>query len=196
MARDPKDWSDLGAASGSGEDWSDLGASAGPKLPDNYPRASAAKRSARERFDDNFEQGRQQSLAGATGDAFASNLPAGAGDYARDRLKDENARYAAASDADPWYKADGGLLGKAEAGAATLGGLLAGGMTSPEALVGPGKTVLGRILGNAAVNAGLDVPVDEPLRPDLVIEYIPGLGPDAELGRLMDAFGKLYPAVG
>lgn len=44
--------------------------------------------------------------------------------------------------------------------------------------------------------AGLDVPVDEPLRPDLVIEYLPGLGPDAELGRLMDAFGKRYPAVG
>ena len=39
--------------------------------------------------------------------------------------------------------------------------------------------------------AGIDVPIDEPLHPDLVIEYTPGRGPDTELERLMDAFGKL-----
>ena len=39
--------------------------------------------------------------------------------------------------------------------------------------------------------AGMDVPIDEPLNPDLVIEYAPGRGPDTELERLMDAFGKL-----
>jgi len=43
--------------------------------------------------------------------------------------------------------------------------------------------------------AGLDVHIDEPLHPDLVIEYMPGRGPEAELGRLMDAFDTLYPAV-
>jgi adenylylsulfate kinase len=39
--------------------------------------------------------------------------------------------------------------------------------------------------------AGLDIPVDEPLQPDLVIEYEPGLRPETELERLMDAFRKL-----
>ena len=36
--------------------------------------------------------------------------------------------------------------------------------------------------------AGLDMPIDEPQKPDLVIEYVPGLAPDAELGRLLTAF--------
>ena len=44
--------------------------------------------------------------------------------------------------------------------------------------------------------AGLDVHIDEPLHPNLVIEYMPGRGPDADLARLMDAFGKLYQSVG
>ena len=42
--------------------------------------------------------------------------------------------------------------------------------------------------------AGLDVHIDEPSHPDLVIDYVPGRGPDAELERLMDAFGKVYPS--
>lgn len=37
--------------------------------------------------------------------------------------------------------------------------------------------------------AGLDMKVDEPERPDLVIEYQPGLDPEAELNRLMAALG-------
>lgn len=36
--------------------------------------------------------------------------------------------------------------------------------------------------------AGLDMAVDEPKRPNLTIEYQPGLDPEAELQRLMDAF--------
>ena len=36
--------------------------------------------------------------------------------------------------------------------------------------------------------AGLDVPIDEPKNPDLVIEYVLGLAPDAELDRLLRAF--------
>lgn len=35
--------------------------------------------------------------------------------------------------------------------------------------------------------AGLDIAVEEPKRPDLTIEYQPGLDPEAELQRLMDA---------
>lgn len=41
--------------------------------------------------------------------------------------------------------------------------------------------------------AGLDLQVDEPLRPDMVIEYTPGLLPETELARLMAAFGSAYP---
>jgi adenylylsulfate kinase-like enzyme len=36
--------------------------------------------------------------------------------------------------------------------------------------------------------AGLDVPVDEPERPDLLIEYTPGLCPELELEKLLAAF--------
>jgi adenylylsulfate kinase-like enzyme len=43
--------------------------------------------------------------------------------------------------------------------------------------------------------AGLDVHIDEPLYPDLVIEYKSGHGPATELERLMDAFGKLDQSV-
>jgi len=41
--------------------------------------------------------------------------------------------------------------------------------------------------------AGLDLQVDEPLHPDMVIEYAPELLPEAELARLIAAFGKAYP---
>jgi adenylylsulfate kinase-like enzyme len=41
--------------------------------------------------------------------------------------------------------------------------------------------------------AGLDLHIDEPLNPDLVIDYEPGQGPDVVLGRLMDAFGRACP---
>ncbi len=40
--------------------------------------------------------------------------------------------------------------------------------------------------------AGLDMTIDEPLKPDLVIEYVPGLAPDAELGRLLTAFSERF----
>lgn len=124
------------------------------------PVLKSRKRTARERFSDNFEQGRQQSLSGAGGDALAANVgDAPQIDYQRYKLADENDRYRIASEADPWYRADGGLVGKAAAGGATLAGVLAGGMTSPEAFVGPGKTAAARIGWNAAINAGVDVPV-------------------------------------
>lgn len=44
--------------------------------------------------------------------------------------------------------------------------------------------------------AGLDVHIDEPLHPDLVIEYTKGLDPSAELLRLLEAFESRFPAVG
>lgn len=40
--------------------------------------------------------------------------------------------------------------------------------------------------------AGLDMPIDEPKQPDLVIEYVPGLAPDAELERLLTAFSARF----
>lgn len=40
--------------------------------------------------------------------------------------------------------------------------------------------------------AGLDMPIDEPQKPDLVIEYVPGLAPDAELDRLLTAFTACF----
>ena len=40
--------------------------------------------------------------------------------------------------------------------------------------------------------AGMDMPIDEPQKPDLVIEYFPGLAPDAELGRLLTAFSARF----
>lgn len=128
------------------------------EAPPGNPRFEARKRTFGERFHDNFEQGRQQTIFGAGADALSANILDEQGNAAsRARLQDENERYRIASEADPWYEADG-LLGKAEAGIATLAGILAGGMTSPEALAGPGKTVVGRIVGNAAVNAAADVP--------------------------------------
>lgn len=42
--------------------------------------------------------------------------------------------------------------------------------------------------------AGLDVPIDEPVAPDLLIEYVAGLAPEAELNHLLAAFAKSYPA--
>ena len=41
--------------------------------------------------------------------------------------------------------------------------------------------------------AGLDFPVDEPMCPDILIDYAHGLLPEAELARLMAAFEKAYP---
>ena len=59
------------------------------------------------------------------------------------------------------------------------------------------KGIYGRFDAGELTNvAGLDVHIDEPLHPDLVIEYIPGRGPNTELERLMDAFGKFEQSDG
>jgi hypothetical protein len=125
------------------------------KLRPGHPVMAPRKRSLAERFEDNSRAGTRDTLGGALGDAAATNFDPG---YRR-RLQEEQDTYRFYGEADPWYKADGGIPGKAAAGAATLGGVLWGGLKSPEAFLGPGKTAVGRIVGNAAVNAGTDVPV-------------------------------------
>jgi len=41
--------------------------------------------------------------------------------------------------------------------------------------------------------AGLDLIVDEPLNPDMTIEYIDGLSPEDELNELLSVFAIQYP---
>jgi len=77
--------------------------------------------------------------------------PVDAGERARRQ------RYEAISKADPFYKAPGGTVGKAIAGASTLGGQVVGSALSPESWVSPGKTFAQKIIGNAGVSAGSDV---------------------------------------
>ncbi|WP_426046072.1 LPD38 domain-containing protein [Brevundimonas sp. TWP3-1-2b1] len=58
---------------------------------------------------------------------------------------------------DEWYRAPGGLQGRAVAGAATLAGTVAGALSDPTNLLGlGGKTILQRVLGEVAVNAASD----------------------------------------
>lgn len=44
--------------------------------------------------------------------------------------------------------------------------------------------------------AGLDLPFDEPSRPDLVLDYFPGQRPEDELRKIMAAFGDSFPDAG
>lgn len=77
---------------------------------------------------------------------------------ALDAKRERNRRetYNARSEADPFYRVDGSLVDKAKAGLATAAGQLLGGMTDPQNLVAPGKTVAGRIAGAVGANAGGD----------------------------------------
>jgi hypothetical protein len=122
---------------------------------------SARPRTLGERFRDNFEQLKRDTIGGALGDNVGANFDAG---YA-DRLRDQKQAYDIASDKDPFYKAGPGFLDKALAGGATLSGVLAGSMMSPEGWVGPGKTALARVLWNAGINAGADAAV-QPIQMD------------------------------
>lgn len=105
-------------------------------VPQGTPGLSARKRSLPERFADNFEEGRRSSIFGASADALAAGLPGPTGEYNRAANHDAQDAYAQRSGTDPWYKAPGGIVGKAEAGLATLGGTLAGGIASPESWLG------------------------------------------------------------
>ena len=48
-------------------------------------------------------------------------------------------------------------------------------------------------IGEISNVAGLDIPVDEPLTPDTVIEYTPGLNPEKELIKLLSVYKKKFP---
>lgn len=126
---------------------------------------SPSKRSLGDRFRDNVEEGRRHSLFGAAADAWSANtvgaMPGDNGAAARnqERLRDEATAYEMRSEADPWHKAPGGVPGKVAAGGATLGGMIAGGLGSPESWIGPGKNAVARIVANAGINAGTDAGV-------------------------------------
>ena len=57
----------------------------------------------------------------------------------------------------PSYTEEPSLPGRLAAGAASLAGQLAGSAADPSSLVAPGSSAVGRIAGNAAVNAGTDL---------------------------------------
>ena len=92
--------------------------------------------------------------AGIGADAVAPGIRAQvrAGEVARRQ------QVQAVGDADPWHKADGGLVGKALAGGATLAGQITGSMLDPQNLVGgEGQTIVRRMLSEGAANAVGDV---------------------------------------
>lgn len=89
--------------------------------------------------------------------AFGHDIPQ---DWKNEKsLAAERARredYEARSKADPFYRAPGGMSAKTYAAVATLSGQLFGSLGSPENLVAPGRTVIGRMVGGAAVSASAD----------------------------------------
>lgn len=73
---------------------------------------------------------------------------------AEERIRRE--RYAEISARDPFYRAPGGLPGQALAGAATLGGVLAGSAADPMSWASPGKTILQRAGAQGALALAAD----------------------------------------
>lgn len=135
-------------------------------LDPNAPVAAPRKRTPGERFKDNFQEGVRGTLSGAAARALMSMGADKGGDLAAQRRafdkgqnREEADAYRLISETDKWNQAPGGVLDKALAGVATLGGVLAGGITSPESLIGPGKTALARILANAGISGAIDAPV-------------------------------------
>lgn len=71
--------------------------------------------------------------------------------------RERRTSYQQQAEADGWRQARGGLPGQVAAGATNVTGALVGAMADPLNMISPGKTVLGRIVGGAAVNAAGDV---------------------------------------
>lgn len=71
--------------------------------------------------------------------------------------RERRGAFEAQSAADPFYTAPGGVPAKARAGAATLAGQLAGAVTDPQNLIGPGRTAARRIAAAAGINASGDL---------------------------------------
>lgn len=73
-------------------------------------------------------------------------------DYERERRDS----YRLMAESDAWDGGDASALHKLARGAATLGGAFVGSAADPTALIAPGRTVAGRVLGSLAVNAATD----------------------------------------
>lgn len=143
-----------------------------PDIPtDRYGSSvTAATRSLGERFtstwDDAARRNPLMALARAVlpdEDVFLGTDAAGNPVYERslrDRVAAEERErrdsYELLSSADAWDAGDGSLLSKLVRGAATLGGAVAGAASDPVNVLAPGRTVAGRIVGSAAVNAAGD----------------------------------------
>jgi hypothetical protein len=74
-------------------------------------------------------------------------------DYERERR--DSYRIMAGGDA--WNAGDASALHKLARGVSTLSGALGGSAADPTALIAPGRTAVGRVIGAVGVNAGLDV---------------------------------------
>lgn len=139
--------------------------------PKGAPRASAAKRTLGERFTTTADaQASPGPFSGAVrlaapkgtyiipGDTVAEKAP---GTKLVEAEREARDSYGLQAQADPWYRAPGGLPGKAAAGGVTLAGALAGSLEDPANLaltaVGGGQNLLRRSLMQGGVNTGLDV---------------------------------------
>lgn len=108
------------------------------------------------------------SLAGK----FADTVTPGTRQKVADGERQRRADFAAKSKADPFYKAEGGIVGKTVHGGAALVGVLAGTALDPTSYVTGGSTVLQRVLVQGAVAAGADLAgqslaIDEGLQENL-----------------------------
>ena len=134
--------------------------------------AKPTERSLGERFSSTYtdQANRNPLIAGVTtampkGDYTLPGSDAvfrSAGQQAVDSERARRVAYEAQAGSDQWYKANGGLLHKGLAGAATLAGGLAGGLSDPINLAagaaGGGRTLVARIARDAGINAALDLP--------------------------------------
>lgn len=217
---DPNDWSDL---SGKADDWSDLAApvakrTAAQRFAENDRNATLINPGVavmREGFvtgtgakaqnmADYFRAQASHALSGPLAPARSASailgdltetFHPGAQQMVRQGERDRRAEFQARSEADPWYDAPGGFMGKAQAGAATLLGNLTGGMKDPTNWISPGRTAWGRIAGAAGMNAGGDVLTQgadlqagvqdrfDPVQTAVAGAVGAGIGTTAEVGR-------------
>lgn len=174
MAESWADLGKLGAPSTPDSDWSDLGAPVQPRslgrrfvdnIGDAIERSGLGQQSRRiDNGDGQFTAEDLLSVRVRKGGLIdrglsALGLEVGTDDLtpSQQRERERRANFEARSQADPFYRAPGGVLGRAAAGAASLAGQFTGAALSPENWVAPGKTIVQRAAGNAAVGAGADV---------------------------------------
>lgn len=101
-----------------------------------------------------------------------------AGAIARER--DARAAIAAREAADPAWREDGSLLGNVgRFGAEVVGNMI--GDASPLDLLGPGKTVIGRMLAQGTINAGVDAGVQG-------LDVNQGIRDNVDLGQVLTNF--------